>query len=58
MKPVKSLLHSTTIYEVVIRGDVFAFELETGKFTVLPKGRYPVKSVEFVVPEFHAESIP
>ena len=34
--PVKSLLHSTLIHEVLARGDVFAVDLTTGMFTVLP----------------------
>lgn len=33
--PVKSLLHSTMVHEVVTRGDCFAVNLDTGLFTVL-----------------------
>ena len=40
--PVKSLLHSSMVHEVVTRGDCFAVNLDTGLFTVL-------KSNEFVV---------
>lgn len=34
--PCKRLFNSTTIYEVVTRGDCFAVNLETGVFTVVP----------------------
>ena len=46
MVPVKTLLRSTTIYEIVTRGDVFAVCLEDGKFTVIPgtANITPVKS--------------
>ena len=36
--PAKRLLNSTTIYEVVTRGAVFAVDLETKTFTVIPAG--------------------
>ena len=35
--PVKSLLHSTMMYEVVTRGDFFVVNVTTGNFTVMPK---------------------
>lgn len=34
--PAKRLLNSTTIYEVVTRGAMFAVDLETKTFTVIP----------------------
>ena len=34
--PVKSLLRSTTMYEVITRGDVFAVSLKDHKLTVIP----------------------
>jgi hypothetical protein len=34
--PCKTLFRSTTIHEVVNRGDIFALNLTTGVFTVLP----------------------
>ena len=34
--PSKKLFNSTMIHEVVNRGDVFALNLETGEFTILP----------------------
>ena len=34
--PAKTLMNSSTIYEVVARGDFFAIELATGILTVLP----------------------
>lgn len=34
--PVKTLFRSTTIYEVVTRGDLFATRLTDGKMTVIP----------------------
>ena len=36
--PSKRLFNSTTIHEVVTRGDIFALNLLTGIFTVLPQG--------------------
>ena len=38
MTPVKTLLHSTMLYEVVTRGDFFALNLLTNIFTILPQG--------------------
>lgn len=35
--PSKALFHSTTVHEVVNRGDFFAVNLVTNIFTVLPK---------------------
>ena len=37
MNPVKSLLHSTLIYEVITRGDFFVLNVSSGDFTVMPK---------------------
>lgn len=37
IKPVKALVRSTTVYEVITRGDQFAFDLEAGTFTVLQR---------------------
>ena len=37
MTPVKTLLHSTMLYEVVTRGDFFVVNVSTGNFTVMPK---------------------
>lgn len=34
--PVKNLMKSNLIYEVCMRGDIFAFEVATGKLTVIP----------------------
>lgn len=34
--PGKKLFNSTMVHEVVNRGDVFALNLETGLFTILP----------------------
>lgn len=34
--PSKKLFNSTMIHEVVTRGDIFALNLETGEFTILP----------------------
>ena len=36
--PTKRLFNSTTIHEVVTRGDFFAVNLATNIFTVLPAG--------------------
>ena len=36
--PCKRLFNSTTIHQVVTRGDFFAVNLQTGIFTVLPQG--------------------
>lgn len=36
--PSKSLFHSTTIHEVVNRGDFFAVNMATGELTVLKGG--------------------
>jgi hypothetical protein len=36
--PSKALFRSTTIHEVVTRGDIFAVNLSTGILTVLPSG--------------------
>jgi hypothetical protein len=36
--PVKSLMRSTTIYEIITRGSFFAVNLQTGALTVLPYG--------------------
>ena len=36
--PCKRLFNSTTIHEVVTRGDFFALNLVTGIFTVCPQG--------------------
>jgi hypothetical protein len=42
--PSKTLFRSTTIHEVVTRGDIFAVNLHTGIFTVLPReARWPKK---------------
>lgn len=38
MIPSKGLFHSTTVYEVVTRGDFFAVNLETGVFTIMKAG--------------------
>lgn len=38
VRPVKALLRSTTMYEVVTRGDFFAVNVETLELTVLPDG--------------------
>ena len=38
MIPTKSLFHSSTVYDVVTRGDFFAVNLETGVFTILKAG--------------------
>lgn len=37
MTPVKTLLHSTMLYEVVTRGDFFVVNVSTGNFTIMPK---------------------
>ena len=37
MTPVKTLLHSTMLYEVVTRGDFFVVNVSPGNFTVMPK---------------------
>jgi GTP-dependent phosphoenolpyruvate carboxykinase len=34
--PSKRLFNSTTIWEIVNRGDIFAVDMETGVFTVIP----------------------
>jgi len=36
MAPAKTLFHSTTVHEIVNRGDVFAVNTVTGVFTVIP----------------------
>jgi hypothetical protein len=36
--PSKRLFNSTTVHEVVTRGDFFAVNLQTRQFTVLPNG--------------------
>lgn len=36
MAPAKTLFHSTTVHEVVNRGDIFAVNTLTGVFTVIP----------------------
>lgn len=36
--PSKQLFHSTTIYEVITRGDFFAVDLSTGVLTILKGG--------------------
>ena len=36
--PSKRLFNSTMVHEVCTRGDIFAVNLETGVFTVLPNG--------------------
>ena len=38
--PSKKLFNSTMIHEVVNRGDVFALNLSTGIFTILPRPYY------------------
>ena len=38
--PSKKLFNSTLIHEVINRGDVFALNLETGIFTILPRHYY------------------
>lgn len=38
--PAKKLFNSTLIHEVVNRGDVFALNLSTGIFTILPRHYY------------------
>ena len=38
--PAKKLFNSTLIHEVVNRGDVFALNLSTGIFTILPRHQY------------------
>lgn len=38
--PAKKLFNSTLIHEVINRGDVFALNLSTGIFTILPRHRY------------------
>jgi len=35
--PCKALLRSTTIYEVLVRGDIFAVNMKTNVLTVVPK---------------------
>ena len=42
--PTKRLFNSTTIHEVVTRGDFFAVSLATNVFTVLPQGADSVDS--------------
>lgn len=42
--PAKRLFNSTTIHEVVTRGDFFAVNLATNVFTVLPQGADSVDS--------------
>ena len=36
--PSKALFHSTTVYEVITRGDFFAVDLTTGTLTILKGG--------------------
>lgn len=52
--PAKKLFNSTLIHEVVNRGDVFALNLETGIFTILPRhyydGAYVVHQTHDLVP--------
>jgi len=38
--PCKLLFHSTTIHEVVNRGDIFAINMETYVLTVVPRVAY------------------
>lgn len=52
--PAKKLFNSTLIHEVVNRGDVFALNLSTGIFTILPRhyydGAYVVHQTHDLVP--------
>jgi len=41
--PTKRLFNSTTVWEIVNRGDIFALDLETLQFTVIPG----IANVEF-----------
>ena len=45
MSPGKRLFNSTTIWEVVNRGDVFAMDIETQVFTIVP-GKSQVEHIE------------
>lgn len=35
--PVKRLLQSTMVYEVIMRGDVFGMDVDTQEFTIIPR---------------------
>lgn len=37
--PTKTLLRSTTLYEIITRGDILALNLITGQFTVVPRNQ-------------------
>lgn len=37
--PVKRLLQSTMVYDVIMRGDVFGMDVDTQEFTVIPRDK-------------------
>ena len=49
MIPAKGLFHSTTVYEVITRGDMFAVNLDTGVFTILKAGSDATKQTAALV---------
>lgn len=46
--PTKTLLRSTTLYEIITRGDILALNLTTGVFTVIPQAT-PVQPYEIQI---------
>jgi hypothetical protein len=36
--PAKRLMQSTMVYEVILRGDLFAVNVDTQVFTIIPRG--------------------
>jgi len=59
MAPAKSLFKSSLIYEVTTRGDVFAMNIKTQVFTVIP-GDADVRYFEIEIKEIlsHKDSSP
>ncbi len=56
VRPCKRLFNSTTIWEVVNRGDVFAVRMYDGVLTVIPGKSIPKQTERVQLPEkFHSE---
>jgi len=56
--PAKRLFNSTMVYEVVNRGDIFALDLVTMQFTVIP-GQFMAEffEVELILPAIQKEQL-
>lgn len=55
--PAKRLFNSTTIHEVVNRGDIFAMRCSDQQFTVVP-GKAEVQHIELEVPQLARKTAP